>query len=44
LFYVRVLTADGDMVSLPNNLMLQKAVVRHGDGGATSDEGNGTPA
>jgi small-conductance mechanosensitive channel len=44
LFYVRVLTADGDMVSLPNNLMLQKAVVRHGDGRATSDEGNGTPA
>jgi len=42
LFYVRVLTAEGDMVSLPNNLMLQKAVVRHGGGAAAVPE-SGTP-
>jgi MscS family membrane protein len=43
LFYVRIRTAEGDTVSLPNNLMLQKAVVRHGDGGPAAGRESGTP-
>lgn len=33
LFYVRLRTDAGQLVSVPNNLMLQKAVVRHGSAG-----------
>jgi len=43
LFYVRIRTAEGDVVSVPNNLMLQKAVVRHGSGSAAAGQLNGTP-
>jgi small-conductance mechanosensitive channel len=44
LFYIRIRNAEGDTVSVPNNLMLQKAVVRHGNVGAAPEQENNTPA
>lgn len=45
LFYVHIRTAEGNTVSVPNNLMLQKAVVLHAGNVATAggESENGTP-
>lgn len=38
LFYVHIRTAEGNTVSVPNSLMLQKAVVLHGESGAVAGQ------
>jgi len=44
LFYVHIRTPEENTVSVPNNLMLQKAVILHGDARAIAGQENGTPA